>query len=368
MKASPKAQGWRAVVRTQFSLFFEGDLLSRLFGRIGVRNRGVIDLGKRIGLVFVLTWLAMAVLAWAQGLYSTRIEASNFFADFAAYAQFWVALPLFIVAESIVSESTREAAKHFLGTGVVRSADLERIEAMHREVRAMRRSWRAELVLIVIAWVLAAATILPEFSGGAITTWHTQVVDPSVRILTLPGAWAMLVALPILNYWWLRFAWKIFIWSRYLYQISRLRLMLVASHPDRTGGIGFVSRVQARFALVIFAYGVSNVAAVFAYKVGIEGADLSLPPVWGPVLGFVIGAPLLFTLPLFMFTKQLHRTKKRALSQYQSQATERARMFEKQWLGIGPKGQDRVEFHDLADLNSFTELYERIHVMRGSAL
>jgi len=60
-------------------------------------------------------------------------EATNFFADYAAYAEFLIALPLFIVAERIVSRTTREAANLFLETGVVHADDVPLVDAAHRE-------------------------------------------------------------------------------------------------------------------------------------------------------------------------------------------------------------------------------------------
>ncbi|MEP6508038.1 MAG: hypothetical protein ABJC63_07415 [Gemmatimonadales bacterium] len=138
----------------------------------------------------------------------------------------------------------------------------------------------------------AAATILPELATHSMHSWHTGS-GPAGNVqtlfgLTAPGAWALLVAFLILNYWWLRIAWKIVIWTRYLYRRSRLKLVLVASHPDRTGGIGFISEVQSTFAVIIFAYGISKLAAVIAYKVAIEHAPLSLMPVWAPAPCFFI--------------------------------------------------------------------------------
>lgn len=98
-------------------------------------------------------------------------------------------------------------------------------------------------------------------------------------------------------------------WSWYLYRLSRLRLNLVASHPDKTGGIGFLSDAQTKFGIVILAYGISNVAPTIGYKLALEGATMSVVAVWGIAVGFVIGAPLLFTLPLFIFTAQLYQAK-----------------------------------------------------------
>jgi hypothetical protein len=355
------------VVRTRFSLT-EGDRVNQVFGLLGLGGRRPLDLLSRSLLLILLTWIPLAILAWWQGLYSARVEGSNFFADFAAYAQFLFALPLFVVAESIVSLNTREAAKAFFSAGIIPARLAPRVDALHRMVARRRRSGRAELFLLAIAYALALLTIGPELCLHRVVcvigadTWHSQTLAGQVR-LTYAGWYAMLVALPLLNYWWLRWAWKILIWTHFLYRVTRFRLLLVASHPDHTGGIGFISRVQAKFGWIIFAYGISNVAAVVAYKVAIEGADLAVMSVWGPMVGFTIGAPLLFTLPLFMFTKQLFRTKKRALSTYRRLAMNQTRLLEKHWLNIGRTDADARPF-DLEQQTSFGQIFESIERMR----
>lgn len=352
---------------TPFSLF-EGDVLNRAFGRIGLNSRRTLHIAGRCLLVVVATWLPLAVLSFAQQLYSDRIEARNFFADFAAYAQFLIALPLFIIGERVVSRNTREAAKDFVDTGVVDPDDMPVVDRSHRLVERLRRAWLAEVICIGAAIALAFATVLTELRATGMETWHTGAGRvPRVQIdtvfgLTWPGLWLMLFSLPILNYWWLRLAWKVIIWTWYLYRMSRLRLMLVASHPDQTGGIGFISNVQAKFAIIIFAYGISNVAAVLAYKVAIERAPLLLPPVWGPALGFVIVAPMLFTVPLLMFTKQLFRVKRRALNHYREHVMRRARAFESQWLN----SEDQVAHANdlLINMNNLAAIFGRIEQMR----
>ncbi|MEO8945750.1 MAG: hypothetical protein ABI338_04560, partial [Gemmatimonadaceae bacterium] len=350
-----------------FSLF-DGDLLNRTFSRIGLHSRHASALAGRALVVIGLTWVPMALLAYWQQLYSSHVDARNFFADYAAYAQFLIAIPLFIVGERIVSRSTRQADKDFVESGVVSDEDRPFVDASHAEVERLRLSRVAEAVCIALAYVTAGATILPELTTHSMLTWHSGA-GPAGNVqtlfgLTAPGAWALLVALPILNYWWLRIAWKIIIWTRYLYRMSRLKLVLVASHPDSTGGIGFISEVQSTFAVIIFAYGISNVAAVIAYKIAIEHAPLSLMPVWAPALGFIVGAPLLFTLPLLMFTKQLSRTKRRAMALCRAQLLRRSLAFEarslNEDLSVGA-GSD-VAWH--ASMNNLSGVFDRIEHMR----
>ena len=208
-------------------------------------------------------------------------------------------------------------------------------------------------------------TILPMIDDGK-QTWHAYIPEGGIHeILSAAGWWEFLVALPLLNYWWLRWIWKIILWSWYLFRLSRFRLRLLASHPDRTGGIEFLSDVQTRFGLVIFAYGITNVASTIAYKLVFEGATLAHHSVWGPLVGFVIGAPLLFTIPLFMFTRQLHRAKKRAVERYHKRAFERAVAFEQKWLEPRSHGRyDPVGEAELTGMSNLNAVYDHIGKMR----
>jgi len=87
-------------------------------------------------------------------------------------------------------------------------------------------------------------------------------------------------------------------------------------------------------------------------------------PVWGPIVGFIIGAPLLFTAPLFMFTKQLYRTKRRAMSAYRERAVEHLRHLEKRWLHNERREAAPEEMRQFAEHSTLDALYNRIHHMR----
>jgi hypothetical protein len=317
----------RAVSRAPFSLF-EGDLVNRLFGALGLGGRRPAHLALRSLLLVAITWLPMALVAPSEGLASLEVSGRNFFADFAAYAQFLVGLPLFVVAESVVARATRSAAQQFLLADIVRPADQPGVYAVHARIAALRRSPLSDVVCLAIAAVLTWFIWHAEMGFPADKlTWHTTVLDGH-RVLTRAGAWEFFVALPIQMYWWLRIIWKIGLWYLYLRAVSALRLDLRPSHPDGTGGIGFVSAAQARFSLVILAYGISNVAATIGYKIAIEGADLTIPPVWGPIVGFSVLAPTLFLAPLLRFTHQLRVARDRALRRYGELAMNQVRQTE----------------------------------------
>jgi hypothetical protein len=229
----------------------------------------------------------------------------------------------------------------------------------------LRKSVLPDLVCVEIAYFLSFMTLMPMLDDGT-NTWHAYVPQGQIHeVISGAGWWEFVIALPLLNYWWLRWIWKIALWSWYLFRVSRFHLRLIASHPDRTGGVGFLSDVQTRFGLLILAYGITNVASTIAYKITFEGATLALHSVWAPLVGFVIGAPLLFTIPLFMFTKQLHRTKRRALDRCHRKAIRQAIAFEQKWLHTPPGGPYEAGGEaQLLGLNNLNVVYDHIYKMR----
>lgn len=311
-----------------------------------------------------LTWVPLALLAIISNVHAGP-AGENFFKDFAAYMMLVLGFPLFVIAERIVGIHTERAAVNIFSTGVIRDQAALDLTAFHQEIRVLRESVISDVICLFLGYALSLATILPMLFDVQ-PTWHARVPLGGLKeSLTVAGWWEMLVALPVLNYWWLRWIWKILLWCFYLFRLSRTHLTLIASHPDRTGGLGFLSDAQTKFGWVILAYGITNVASVVGYKIGVEGASFILPSVWGPLVGFIIGAPLLFTTPLLMFTKQLYQAKWRAIEQYHEKATERAKIFEEKWLYACNTGKFYVMGgSELLGMKNLSEVYDHINKMR----
>ena len=348
--------------QTPFSLF-EGDWLRRTWASLGLGTHTPFPIVRRCLVAVLITYVPMAILAWRQGLVDIELTPTNFFADFAAYAQFLVGLPLYIVAEVIIDGSTREAAEQFTRCGIISSEDAPRINQVDETLKRWRESFWPDAVCILMAYAFSLVILVPQFGSDPLPTWHVHGEGLS-RNLTAAGYWTFFIAIPFSNYIWMRLIWKIVLWIYYLYSVSRMRLELHATHPDLTGGIGFISEAQGRYALFILAFGISNVAAPVGYQIAVLNYELSILPVWGPLVLFTVGAPLLFTLPLFMFTKQLFRTRKRALAAYRERVTAHSRVVESRWLFGGKSNAPQEEIRDLAEQSTLGAMFERIERMR----
>ena len=97
-----------------------------------------------------------------------------------------------------------------------------------------------------------------------------EVTTDRVR-LSLAGVWYGFVSLPLFQFLLLRWYWRIFIWTRFLWQVSRIRLNLVPTHPDLLGGLGFLANTADAFAVLLVAHG-AMLAGLIASRVFFLGA------------------------------------------------------------------------------------------------
>jgi hypothetical protein len=91
--------------------------------------------------------------------------------------------------------------------------------------------------------------------------------------LSLAGIWYGYVSLPIFQFLLVRWYYRLVIWALFLWRVSRIRLNLIAVHPDRLGGLGFLPyTVNALFVLAI-AHG-AMVAGQIANQIFFRGVPL----------------------------------------------------------------------------------------------
>ena len=119
---------------------------------------------------------------------------------------------------------------------------------------------------------------------------------------SLAGWWLALVSLPVFQFLWLRWYFRMFIWARFLWQVSRIKLKFMPTHPDRCGGLGFLAGVSYAFSPVLMAQG-ALLAGMMANRIFYAGA--TLPEFKVELIGLV--AVMLFAVlgPMLVFSVQL---------------------------------------------------------------
>lgn len=347
---------------SEFSLF-RNDPLNRLFAKIGIGAEHPISLVARFSLLLIVTALPTAMFCWYDGYTFGRPRAMNLFGDIAAWGQAFLGYPLFIISEVVIGNKTEETARHFLRGGIIANKHRSKFLKIDAHISALARRRLPEIVCFLMGFIFALLWLKEEMGNGY-ETWHA-IGPAGAQWPTKAGWWAALVGIPIFNFWWLRSIWKIVLWCFYLFKVSRFKLQLIASHPDMTGGLAFLSQTQASFAIVIFAFGFGIIAPLIGYKLEIEGAAFESFAVAAPLFSFIIGAPIFFSVPLLFFTKQLAQVKKIAVFAYHDRARDAAMHFEERWL-TACKGRDCDVLLSsyLSGMNNLHTAYNQIKRMR----
>ena len=108
------------------------------------------------------------------------------------------------------------------------------------------------------------------------------------------------VSNPILQFLLLRWFYRLAIWARFLWQVSRIQLSLIPTHPDRNAGLGFLGGSAYACSPLLGASDIQSLADLdTAYSVIKEiravpfSRDLLLQLVWATLAPFI---PLVFTM------------------------------------------------------------------------
>src|SRR5262249_32208958 len=157
----------------------------------------------------------------------------SFFHDVEVHVRFLIALPLLIGAEVLVHLRIRALVARFV-------------------------DWRSVLPqnLLPFPPAVPSALKVPNFLPLAVGlilfvhtlglwVWHSRIsIDvptwyalPGGRWqLTPAGVWYVFISIPILQFILLRWYVRFFIWYRFLWQVSKIDLNLIPTHPDRAAG------------------------------------------------------------------------------------------------------------------------------------
>jgi hypothetical protein len=344
------------ILAREAELQFEmGGPVYRLIQRLGLVKKDDPCIRRRIVCFLLITWVPLLLLSLIEGRALGPTPRESFLLDFAAYARFFIAIPLLFLAEVIVGPRLRTAGLHFLRANLVRPEDIPAVDAAIMRVRRLREALLPELVIFGIMLFAIPYANIETLSGfNATVTWSTVALKDGSR-LTLAGIWYYYVAVPIVVFFFFRWIWRLIIWTLFLRDMSRLNLNLVATHPDRAAGLGFLGNAQISLGIFAFAFS-SALSGTVAFQVYFDAVPIDNFKVLYAV--FLVLSELFCFGPLLIFTPLLSRTRREGLRKYSILVNTYNRAFEQKWVsGQAPPDEPLLgssDIQSLADLgNSF---------------
>jgi hypothetical protein len=343
-----------------FSLVLGGPLY-QLFRRAHLCGPTLELLRRRVIVLALMAWLPLLILSALEGRLwggSTRLP---FLLDIEVHLRFLVVVPLLIVAELAVHRRLRPVAAQFTAQGLVPESALAEFDAAVASALRLRNSVLAEVVQLAFVYGIGVLLIWQAFGKLDISSWYNDSSNGGVHP-SLAGWWLGCVSLPLFQFLMLRWYYRLFIWGRFLWWVSRIELDLLPVHPDRMAGLGFLSQVSYAFTPLLLAHGII-LAGSIADRIFFVGQKL--PDFQLEIIALVTVVLLAVLGPLMVFMPRLERAKRRAEREYSVLAQRCAAEFDDKWLRQGiPAEASLLATADSSALADLKASFETIQSMR----
>ena len=343
-----------------FSLVLGGPLF-QLFRKAHLTGDALELVSQRIVVISLFAWLPLLALSALEGQLLGGSAAVPFLLDVEVHVRFLVAMPLLIAAELVVHQRMRSVVKVFLERNLIPESAMPRFNAAIASAFRLRNSVLAEVLLIAFVYVVGILIVWRHYTALDAATWYATPSVGGLR-LSLAGMWYGYVSVPFFQFLLFRWYFRLFVWARFLWQVSRIELSLVPSHPDRAGGSGFLSNTVYAFIPLLLAHGAllaGNLAnRIFYLGAALPDFKLEIAVAVGFVLCMVLG-------PLLVFSPQLAQVKRTGRREYGTLAERYVREFDAKWLrGGAPADEPLVGSGDIQSLAYLDNSYEVVRTMR----
>jgi hypothetical protein len=332
----------------------------RLQRRLGLVNDADLAVGRRAALFVAVAWIPAVLLAAMQGLALDPHHERAILLDFSAYA-LAIAVACFVLMEQTTDTRMAHLVAQFEARGIVPEASRTGIAKARANMERRTGSWLAEAAILVVAYGFAYLWLVRAPMSTEAGAWHGRMVDGSLQ-LTLAGWWVAIVFLPLYGFLFGRWLWRFMTWGLMLYDISRCDLRLVATHPDRCGGLAFMGQYPKTYVLFVFAE--STVVSATVLKLVVHG-DASLMSFKFALFGMIAFFAVAFVVPLVVFAPRLVALKREGLAHYGSLASRHNMAFEMKWISApdAPPAEEMLGSPDPSSMADFAAGYDLIKRM-----
>ena len=336
---------------TNFSLVLGGPLY-QLYLRTRLSTPPLGLLRRRILTVSLLCWFPLLILSLTAGQ-ALRGVVVPFLLDPEVHVRFLAAVPLLIIAESIVHQRIISVVSQFVERNLVSLADRIRFEHIIASTMRLRNSVLLEILLLVFCFTVGHWAWRQEF-GLKVSTWYAPRIERGM-FLSKAGYWYVFLSLPIFRFLLFRWYFRLFLWYQFLWRVRGLPLQLNLYHPDRAAGLGFLAASVAAFAPVMLAQ-TTLLAGMIGDRIWHTGA--SLLDFKMEIVALLLFLMLLLLMPLCFFVFQLDRARRVAKRELGILSSEYVNRFRYKWiqrtLGKTESLLGTSDIQSLADLgNSF---------------
>jgi hypothetical protein len=330
---------------------FEGSLYGKVLNKIGFGGHSMKIQIARVLFFLTICWVPLVVITLLEHNFWTGSAKNSFITNFDTQARFLISMPIFILAERIISPKLALTLNQFVSSGIVPKNEVSAFEQIIAKKTAFLRSIKTDLVLLLICYIQVIIVIFWERDYTNMLSWQTHNVDGAAR-LNIAGIWNAAISRPLMVFLFYRWLLRIIIWGVILKKISSLNLDLFAIHPDQVGGLGFLGYSIRNFSPIAFAISATVAGNMADF---ILSGDTHLASLRMPAGAYLIFITVLFTLPLMSFSAKLMDTREKNILEIYNYANgmyrELRKKLSKGYENVSAEDLTQQDFSTIADMN-----------------
>jgi hypothetical protein len=334
---------------SDFSLVLGGPLY-QFMRRLGLVAPPLARLKSRVLVITLFAWAPLLLLALLDGR-ALRGVPIPFLLDYEVHSRFLLSLPLLILAEVTIHRRVGQIVAQFWERGIIPPSMQRRFQDAVASSQRLRDSIPVELALLAFVFI-AGGFISRQLVGLRSDTWYSAASPSGARATTPAGYWYLYVSIPVFQFILLRWYFRLIVWGRFLFHLSRLDLHLVPTHPDGACGLGFLDTIVFALAPFLLAHG-CLLSGSIANRILHEGAVLTEFAV--EIVALAVWLFLVALGPLCVFTPALGAARRLGMRAYGRFASSYVSDFHRKWI-TGPFPAEPLlgtsDIQSLADLDN----------------
>jgi len=276
---------------------------------------------RRITLAIALGWLPLILIT---SLFNPKALVS-LLVDYRVYSRMVIAVPVLLGGQWLMESRFRMIVRHIDEAGLLGSEDRNRMDGMISLLKRLRDSIFPEVAVLVLLMVHTLTSFKSQLD---VTPWLTYGTAPNLH-LTPAGWYAVLVSTSIFQFLLGLGLWQWLLWAVFAFQLSRLNLQLVPTHPDGHGGLGFLGLTPVAFTPVSFA-AATVIGATWRRELLLHGVNLMAFKL--PAIVFVVIVALVAFGPLAFFVPRLAALRRQGILEYGTLGQIHSTDFHEKWI------------------------------------
>lgn len=352
------------IVVTNF-LTFNGGLFFNLLAKVSGHSKALNLLTSQIWFISIIAWLPLfPLILFNQDLFN-NVQIS-FLLDIELHSRLLLVVPLLIVAEKFVQNKLSPVAEELIFTGLIPHEHLLDYQKILDSTNRLLNSYLVEALILISSFVILPLIWLTEIHSAG-SSWYA-VREGTRTIFSPAGYWYIFVSLPLLRFLLLRWYFRIFVWYRFLWKVSRLPLKINSLHPDQVGGLGILENKLLGMLPIWFCHSII-LSSLIANRIWYAGASLTqfLPE----IVTLLLIQVAIILLPVAFFIPALLKNKNKSLIKFSSYAGSYVDAFWSKWVSADqfrhhPELLGNPDIQTLADFGSSYDnlLNSRVLIVR----